>query len=526
MVGKMSLNPAQALATVTVMNQHGEVIHNGSKSFFSAFKEAKDAYKQRKAEIAVERRSQGRARETVMRRNTTRTAGSIQEAPATPMVEDNSAHHSKKKHRKPTRRNSSSLSNRSGEEEITEDALVVRSAGAGDAFARQDSIQQQQQQQQQRQLQQQYEEEQEHQLYQQSHGGALSAHDHARDMAPALFNDPSVVAVQTLLARVQSIIDEINCITIGLTTLLTELQKTPETFAAVGLSLAEIANMLTHIAPGAMVVLKAGFPTVFALLSSPHFAVIAGVAGAATVIVLGGYKIVKSIMAGADVNMAMAYGELPDEAILEEAVLGGEILGEVVDDDRRIEAAPARVYYERVEELPPVAVPRSPEQEQKQEQKQIMPAEDPVTANLKEESRWLKRSNSTFKKSEEKKERVKVERRHTSAVTSSSSKKEKEEKKEKEKDKRHNKDEKEERRSKDKERERGKLERRATSTRQSSSSSSGVSSNRSESSERPSLRSAKTSPAVVTEKDGKDGKEKKEKKKNPLMKLFDGKSSK
>jgi len=37
MAGKtMALLPAQAMATVTVMNQHGEVIHNGVSSGYLA----------------------------------------------------------------------------------------------------------------------------------------------------------------------------------------------------------------------------------------------------------------------------------------------------------------------------------------------------------------------------------------------------------------------------------------------------------------------------------------------------------
>lgn len=479
----LARNPAQAMATVTVMNQHGEVIHNGTKSFFSALKEAKEAYKQRKAEIAGERRAQARAREKVMRWNSSRYGGTIQDAPAQAVSEDDSAHHGRRKHRKPARRNSSSLSTWSAEE-VTEDALVVRSIEDTTTARRGHQHQHQQR----------LEEEQERQVHHQSHGGALLAHDRTMDMAPALFNDPSVVAVQSLLARVQSIIDEINCLTLGLTTLLTELQKTPETFAAVGLSLAEIANMVTHITPTALVFLKTAFPTVFALLSSPHFAVIAGVAGAATVIVLGGCRIVRSIMAGADVNMALAYGDLPDEAILEETALGGEILGEVIED-RRIDAAPSRSHYEPVEELPPVAVPKSPEREKKQ----LMPAEDPITTSLKEEPRWLKRSNNSFQKAEDKKERAKVERRHTSVVASSSKK--------------------EDRRGKDQDRDsrERKPERRATSARQGSSSS-GVSSSRSDSSERPGVKTSKPLSSALL------GKGDKKKKKNAIMKLFDGKS--
>lgn len=127
-------------------------------------------------------------------------------------------------------------------------------------------------------------------------------------IAPALLHDPTIVAVQDLLAHVQSIIDEFSCIRFGIATFISELKKCPDTLAMVGIALGEIAALIAKVAPGAMPVIQAAFPTVFALLSSPQVAVVAGIAGAATVVVLGGFKIVQGIMQGQQ-DDGLAYGE-------------------------------------------------------------------------------------------------------------------------------------------------------------------------------------------------------------------------
>lgn len=177
------------------------------------------------------------------------------------------------------------------------------------------------------------------------------------DMAPAIFNDPSVRAVSDVLAHVQSLIDELACWTAGITTLISELQKRPDMIAAVGLSLAEISQMITKIAPVALPLLKGSFPTIFALISSPHFAVVAGIGAAATVVVLGGYKIVKNVMAGAQENYDLAYGEDVDD---DEAPPHGEILGEVMEDHLIMPASAQRTpqHHRQLENGPPPSLDR------------------------------------------------------------------------------------------------------------------------------------------------------------------------
>jgi hypothetical protein len=65
--------------------------------------------------------------------------------------------------------------------------------------------------------------------------------------------------------------------------------------AAVALTLAELSNLLTKMSPGILTTLKASSPAVFALLASPQFLIAGGVALGVTVVMFGGYKIIKKI---------------------------------------------------------------------------------------------------------------------------------------------------------------------------------------------------------------------------------------
>lgn len=70
--------------------------------------------------------------------------------------------------------------------------------------------------------------------------------------------------------------------------------------AAVALTLAEISNIATKMAPAALAAMKTGAPTVFALLAAPQFLIAVGVGVGLTVVMFGGYKIVKKITAAND----------------------------------------------------------------------------------------------------------------------------------------------------------------------------------------------------------------------------------
>lgn len=91
------------------------------------------------------------------------------------------------------------------------------------------------------------------------------------------------------------LLEEANCLQHSVTATIEALQKEPDRLAAVALTLAEISNLAGKMAPSALGALKSAFPAVMALLASPQFMIAAGVGVGITVVALGGYKIVKKI---------------------------------------------------------------------------------------------------------------------------------------------------------------------------------------------------------------------------------------
>ncbi|KAL8797759.1 MAG: hypothetical protein Q9195_000111 [Heterodermia aff. obscurata] len=100
-----------------------------------------------------------------------------------------------------------------------------------------------------------------------------------------------------LVNKVKMILETADCLQYTAATTMKNLQKDPEAMASVALALTEISNLLTKMAPGALLALKSSAPAVFALLASPQFLIGGGVAVGVTVIAFGGYKIVKKIKA-------------------------------------------------------------------------------------------------------------------------------------------------------------------------------------------------------------------------------------
>ena len=100
-----------------------------------------------------------------------------------------------------------------------------------------------------------------------------------------------------LVGRVKGLLDEADCVQHSVTATIANLQRNPDAMAAVALSLAEISNLVKKMAPGALMSIRRVAPTVFALLSSPQFLIAAGVGVGITVVALGGYKIIKKIQA-------------------------------------------------------------------------------------------------------------------------------------------------------------------------------------------------------------------------------------
>ncbi|RAK97692.1 uncharacterized protein BO80DRAFT_457946 [Aspergillus ibericus CBS 121593] len=100
-----------------------------------------------------------------------------------------------------------------------------------------------------------------------------------------------------LVNKAQWLLEEADCMQHSATATIAHLQKHPDAMAAVALTLAEISNLVTKMAPSALSALKTAAPTIFGLLASPQFLIAAGVGIGVTIVMFGGYKIVKQIQA-------------------------------------------------------------------------------------------------------------------------------------------------------------------------------------------------------------------------------------
>jgi hypothetical protein len=106
--------------------------------------------------------------------------------------------------------------------------------------------------------------------------------------------------LQALVFRAKRLLAEADCVQRSATATIAHLQRNPEAMAAVALTLAEISTLVSKMAPRAVASLRASAPTVFALLASPQFLIAAGVGIGVTVVMFGGSKIIKKIAAAND----------------------------------------------------------------------------------------------------------------------------------------------------------------------------------------------------------------------------------
>lgn len=123
------------------------------------------------------------------------------------------------------------------------------------------------------------------------------------------------VELRSKMTSLQRMLDEYNCVQHSATAMIENLQKNPDALAAVALTLAEISNLATKLAPGALLSMKGLFPGILALLCSPQFAIAAGVGVGVTIIAFGGYKIVKKIQARREREDGLACGSGGREAL-------------------------------------------------------------------------------------------------------------------------------------------------------------------------------------------------------------------
>ncbi|KAI1387113.1 uncharacterized protein F4822DRAFT_274311 [Hypoxylon trugodes] len=121
------------------------------------------------------------------------------------------------------------------------------------------------------------------------------------DLAERVDLDPAYKAEQkerkamNLMEKIEQLLTETQCLHHTATHIIQHLQGNPDAAAAVALTLAELSALLGKMSPSFLAVIKGGSPAIFALLASPQFLIAAGVTVGVTVVMFGGWKIVKRI---------------------------------------------------------------------------------------------------------------------------------------------------------------------------------------------------------------------------------------
>jgi hypothetical protein len=138
------------------------------------------------------------------------------------------------------------------------------------------------------------------------------------DLLPQNTVDREIELAATM-SKLDALLLEAHCLQHSATAIIANLQANPEAMAAVALTLAELSNLLTKMSPSILGALKTSSPAVFALLASPQFLIAGGVAIGVTVVMFGGYKIIKKIQANAE---AKKEANRVEEALVYDGDLG------------------------------------------------------------------------------------------------------------------------------------------------------------------------------------------------------------
>ncbi|KAK6957207.1 hypothetical protein Daesc_002493 [Daldinia eschscholtzii] len=115
------------------------------------------------------------------------------------------------------------------------------------------------------------------------------------DLSPAPKNVETEREAMSIIEKIENLLTEAQCLHHTATHIIQHLQGNPDAAAAVALTLAELSALLGKMSPSFLAALKGGSPAIFALLASPQFLIAAGVTVGVTVVMFGGWKIVKRI---------------------------------------------------------------------------------------------------------------------------------------------------------------------------------------------------------------------------------------
>ncbi|POS85310.1 hypothetical protein EPUL_001481 [Erysiphe pulchra] len=128
--------------------------------------------------------------------------------------------------------------------------------------------------------------------------------------------------LQKMVGKLDNLLLEARCLQHSATAIIAHLQEDPEAMAAVGLTLAELSTIVSKMGPSVLRTLQTASPAIFALLASPQFLIASGVAMGVTVIMFGGFHIIKSIQSNVEykrgtrkLESAMTYSDVDIESI-------------------------------------------------------------------------------------------------------------------------------------------------------------------------------------------------------------------
>jgi hypothetical protein len=122
--------------------------------------------------------------------------------------------------------------------------------------------------------------------------------------------DPDEAQALTMVDRIESLLEEAHCIHHTASSMIANLQQNPQAAAAVALTLAELSTLIGKMSPSFLPILKGSSPAIFALLASPQFLIGTSVVVGVTVVIFGGWKIVKKIKDNAAAKQAEAPFEM------------------------------------------------------------------------------------------------------------------------------------------------------------------------------------------------------------------------
>ncbi|KAF2494569.1 hypothetical protein BU16DRAFT_550489 [Lophium mytilinum] len=268
--------------TITVINKSGKIV-SSSKHIVNVFKEAKSAYRERKAEIKAERNAAFDERKALHGVKTMRIEDDVRSRASS--RRSKSHHHSKpplergytdsfyENDDRPFQRRPTHRRMENAVEDVHRRELLRRNTDGPVEMARHIPSR----------------------SNSESHIDMDLAYGELPPPLPSpRYNDGEL---REKANKLTMLLDEANCLQYSVTAMIDNLQKNPEALAAVALTLGEISTLLTKMGPGVLTALKGSFPAVVALLASPQFMIAAGVGVGVTIIALGGYKVIRKIRA-------------------------------------------------------------------------------------------------------------------------------------------------------------------------------------------------------------------------------------